>query len=80
MTAAGNLLIIVLIVLIVLSIVTLSMIITTKSELREFKQETVAEIESIKDRLVDIEYRVHKLEHPAPVVEKIDGNQTDILE
>lgn len=36
-----------------------------RSDLRDFKQETVAEIEVIKERIGDIEYRVHKLEHPA---------------
>lgn len=73
MTAAGNLLIIVLIVLIVLSIVTLSMIITTKSELSEFKQETILEIETLREAVSALEYRVGRLETPAYVEKFING-------
>lgn len=65
MTNFGNIIIALMAVLIIANVLMVFTLVSTRSDLREFQQETVLEIESIKDRLGDIEYRVHKLEHPA---------------
>lgn len=67
MTYVGNIIIWLIVALILANVFTILTLINVRADLRDFQQETVLQIEEIKGRIGDIEYRVHKLEHPAPV-------------
>ena len=71
MTTFGNIIIWLIVALILANVFTVLTLVGTRADLKDFQQETVLQIEEIKYDVEMLEYRVHKLEHPAPEKEVV---------